>query len=58
MGRIIFGPMDDRSLSDRQRTTLDGDELDQLIVMPTIIVGAGLCLVAVMTLFIDVISRG
>lgn len=52
VGRAIYGPLDDRP-----RGALDGDELDQFFVMPTIIVGAGLCLVAVFLLFLDLLNR-
>lgn len=51
-GRFIYGPLDDRP-----RTALDGDELDQFLVMPTIIIGAGLCLVAVFLVFLDLVNR-
>ena len=53
VGRFVFGPLENR---DRTRRTLDGDELDQVIVMPTIIVGAGLCLVGVLLLFLVMLS--
>lgn len=57
-GRFIYGPLDDRPRGDgRPRTALDGDELDQFFVMPTIIIGAGLCLVAVFLLFLDLVNR-
>jgi hypothetical protein len=57
VGRFIFGPSDDGPSGDsRPRTVLDGDELDQLFVMPTIVVGSGLCLVAVFLLFFDLVG--
>lgn len=42
IGRVFFGPM----FSD----ALDDDELDQMIVMPTIIVACALCLTAIFLL--------
>jgi hypothetical protein len=58
VGRFVFGPLDDRPSGDgRPRAALDGEELDQFFVMPTIIVGAGLCLVAVFLLFLDLVNR-
>lgn len=57
VGRFIFGPLDDRDSAGRPRGALDGDELDQMIVMPTIILGAGLCLVAIFVLFLELLSR-
>lgn len=41
-GRVLFGPI--------QRDALDPDELDHMILMPTIIVACGLCLTAVFLL--------
>lgn len=40
--RMLFGPV--------QRDALDPDELDHMILMPTIIVACGLCLTAVFLL--------
>jgi hypothetical protein len=57
LGRFIFGPLDDRDAAGRPRVALDGDELDQMIVMPTIILGAGLCLVAIFMLFFELVNR-
>ena len=58
VGRFVFGPLDHWSSGNRSpRTVLDGEELDQLIVMPAIIVGAGLLLVAVLLLFIELVNR-
>ncbi|BCI51299.1 hypothetical protein NIIDNTM18_05770 [Mycolicibacterium litorale] len=42
LGRLLFGPV--------QRDALDPDELDQMILMPTIVVASGLCLTAVFLL--------
>ncbi|KUI27408.1 hypothetical protein AU196_07970 [Mycobacterium sp. IS-1742] len=42
LGRILFGPV--------QRDALDPDELDHMILMPTIVVACGLCLTAVFLL--------
>jgi len=53
-GRFVFGPLENR---DRAHPVLDGDELDQTIVMPTIIIGAGLCLVGVFLLFLVLLTR-
>ncbi len=53
-GRFVFGPLENR---DRAHPVLDGDELDQTVVMPTIIVGAGLCLVGVLLLFLVMLTR-
>lgn len=40
--RMLFGPV--------QRDALDPDELDHMILMPTIVVACGLCLTAVFLL--------
>ena len=40
--RVVFGPIADDALDD--------DELDQMIMMPAIVVGCGLCLTAVFLL--------
>jgi hypothetical protein len=42
LARLVFGPV--------QRDALDPDELDQTILMPTIVVACGLCLTAVFLL--------
>jgi hypothetical protein len=42
LARIVFGPV--------HRDALDPDELDQMILMPTIVVACGLCLTAVFLL--------
>ena len=53
-GRFVFGPLEN---PDRPRLALDGDELDQMIVMPTIIIGAGLFLVGLLLLFLVMLSH-
>ncbi|BBZ62866.1 hypothetical protein [Mycolicibacterium monacense] len=42
LARVLFGPV--------QHDALDPDELDQMILMPTIVVACGLCLTAVFLL--------
>lgn len=42
IGRVIFGPI--------ANDALDDEELDHMILMPTIIIGCGLCLTAVFLL--------
>ena len=42
LARLLLGPV--------QRDALDPDELDQMILMPTIVVACGLCLTAVFLL--------
>jgi hypothetical protein len=42
VARIVFGPL--------ENDALDDDELDQMILMPTIVVACGLCLTAVFLL--------
>ncbi|TDY04602.1 hypothetical protein BCL50_3377 [Mycolicibacterium litorale] len=42
LARVLLGPV--------QRDALDPDELDQMILMPTIVVACGLCLTGVFLL--------
>ena len=42
VARVLFGQFDD--------DVLDDDELDSMILMPTIVVGCGLCLTAIFLL--------
>ncbi|WP_102141449.1 hypothetical protein [Mycobacterium sp. QGD 101] len=42
VARVLFGPV--------EHDALDDDELDQMILMPTIVVACGLCLTAVFLL--------
>jgi hypothetical protein len=42
VARVLFGPL--------HGDALDGDELDQMILMPTIVVACGLCLTAIFLL--------
>ena len=46
--RVLFGPIADDALDD--------DELDQMFVMPTIVVACGLCLTAVFLLGYDALT--
>ena len=48
LARILFGPI--------ANDTLDDDELDQMFVMPTIVVACGLCLTAVFLLGYDALT--
>ena len=46
--RVLFGPI--------ANDALDDDELDQMFVMPAIVIGCGLCLTAVFLFGYGVIS--
>ena len=46
--RLVFGPVRDDALDD--------DELDQMILMPAIVVGCGLCLTAIFLLGYGVLT--
>ncbi|WP_029117915.1 hypothetical protein [Mycobacterium sp. URHB0044] len=48
VGRVLFGPV----VSD----ALDDEELDQMILMPAILVSCGLCLTAIFLLGYDVLT--
>jgi hypothetical protein len=48
IGRFLFGPI--------QGDVMDGQELDHMILMPTMVVACGLCLCAIFLLGIDVLS--
>jgi hypothetical protein len=48
VGRMLFGPV----VSD----ALDDEELDQMILMPAILVSCGLCLTAIFLLGYDVLT--
>ena len=48
VGRALFGPV--------RGDALDDDELDSLILMPTIVVACGLCLTAVFLLGYEVLG--
>ncbi|MET0450671.1 MAG: hypothetical protein ABW137_02425 [Mycobacterium sp.] len=47
-GRVMFGPV--------AHDALDDEELDQMILMPTIIVACGLCLTSVFLLGYEVLT--
>jgi hypothetical protein len=53
-GRVMFGPM---PLDDRGNKSLDDQELDHMIVMPTLIVGCGLILTGVFLLFYQLVEH-
>lgn len=53
-GRLVFGPV---TPDEHGNKSFDDDELDQMIVMPTLIVGCGLVLTGVFLLFYQLIRR-
>ena len=48
VGRVLFGPV--------RGDVLDDDELDSMILMPTIVVACGLCLTAIFLLGYEVLG--